>query len=960
MKKLLRTLALIYLGYLLLSALVILPLLNFLPPWFVHQQYQRDLELELVVFNPFSLSLSSGQVRLSEAPGVPVANSPTGSDFAGLDSAEINLSLASLWRPGWVFDTVAVEGVSLHLRRLADETLNIGDFLATPGEEPADPPAGELPGVTVEEIRLSAHRILLSDEARPIPYRTHWDELQVRMSDLSTVLEAGHPYHLRIFDESGGSLDWQGELSIPRGHSAGRVELSAIGLRPFWRFVKDQVDFEVASGRLGAVANYEVDWSEGLHFTIDGGGVDISRLALAPADTGALPDTGIDLAGLSVKGIVVAGDEQRVAIESIAADGLALSGWLEGEQVSLVDMFHTRFASAAPSQPAAEPAAPWRVGVDSVAVNGADISWRSPFTEPQQLAVSPLDLRVADIRWPVEGPSRIALDFLVNDTMTGHLDGELQLQSGEGRFDFVFGKIPLAWFGPNIPEILNARIDSGQARSEGSLSLAGFAPQRVALDGAVEDFAVNLYGVEDAITRWKSLAWQGLEVDLSGRAVNLASLHLDGYSGRVHIHEDGTLNIQRLLQEDAENRARDAGAAAASVQEEPEEEATPAAPWRFAAPDIAISDSEVDFMDESLPIHFRTVIGDVNGAITGLDSDPDSSLEVDVTGSVDGYAPVVLAGGASPFHQPPALDLDLTFQGVDLARLTPYSGTYAGYAIDRGTLNLDLKYSLAEDHLEGDNKVVIQQLKLGEKIDSDKALDIPLQLGIALLTDASGVIDLAVPVSGDVDNPEFSLGSVIMGAFVNLLTKAITAPFALLANLVGSEDDLQRFNFAAGSSELDEYGQQKMAELAAAMAQRPQIKLVIGGRLNPASDRQKLQQQLLRAALLAEGLGEADIDKRSEAWAEAIARRYAALTPSTESGSDDEETPSPLTQARRVQAAVAVPDAALKALAEERAASSKRFLVNEGGIAPDRAVIEQTDPAAEYNSFSGVEMSVDS
>ncbi|TXS90201.1 DUF748 domain-containing protein [Parahaliea maris] len=954
MKKLLRALALIYLGYLLLSALVILPLLNFLPPWFVHQQYQRDLDLELVVFNPFSLSLSSGQLRLSEAPTTPVTDSPTGIEFASLDNAEINLSLTSLWRPGWVFDTLAVEGVSLHLRRLADEGLNIDDFLA-PGEAPAERPAGELPGVTVNQIRLSAHRIMVSDEARTTPYRTHWDELRVRMSDLSTVLEAGHPYHLRVFDESGGSLEWEGELSIPRGHSAGRVELSVIGLRPFWRFVKDQVDFEVVSGRLGAVAKYELNWSEGLHFTVDDGGVDISRLALAPVDPAALPDTGIDLAALSITGIHVAGDEQQVSIDSIAADGLNLSGWLEGEQVSLADMFRTRFASGdpEPAAAAAEPASPWRVNIASSAINEAEIAWRSPFTEPQQLTVSPFDLRVTDIRWPVEGPSQIELDFLVNDTMTGRLDGQLQLESGDGAFDFATGKIPLAWFAPNIPDILNAQIDSGQARSRGNLSLTGFAPQQIRLEGAVDNLAVHLYGAEDAITRWKSLAWKGLNVDLPQRSVDLARLHLDGYAGRVHIHEDGTLNIQRLLQEDAENKAQAAQAAGVEEQE-------PAAePWRFAAPDIAISDSEVDFMDESLPIHFRTIIGDVNGAITGLNSDPDSSLSVDITGSVDGYAPVVLAGSASPFHQPPAVDLDLTFQGVDLARLTPYSGTYAGYAIDRGTLNLDLKYSLANDHLEGDNKVVIQQLKLGKKIDSDKALDIPLQLGIALLTDASGVIDLAVPVSGDVDNPEFSLGSVIMGAFVNLLTKAITAPFTLLANLVGSEDDLQRFNFAAGSSELDEYGRAKMTELAEAMAQRPKLKLVIGGRLNPASDRQKLQQQLLREALLAEGLTEQDIDDRNEAWEAAVARRYAELPAAPEAAADNTEAPSPLVQARRVQAQIAVPDDALKALAEERAASSKRFLVNEAGVAADRAVIEQTDPAADYNSFSGVEMSVD-
>ena len=125
--------------------------------------------------------------------------------------------------------------------------------------------------------------------------------------------------------------------------------------------------------------------------------------------------------------------------------------------------------------------------------------------------------------------------------------------------------------------------------------------------------------------------------------------------------------------------------------------------------------------------------------------------EIDMAGSVDGYAPVALVGTAAPLNTPPALDLTLTFDGVDMALLTPYSGTYAGYAIERGLLNLDLAYSLQEGQLDGNNKVVIEQLKLGDKVDSEQALDLPLELALALLTDINGVIDIALPVSGNLD-----------------------------------------------------------------------------------------------------------------------------------------------------------------------------------------------------------------
>ncbi|MFV0275793.1 MAG: DUF748 domain-containing protein, partial [Parahaliea sp.] len=921
-------------------------------------QYQRDLDMELALFNPFALSLEVRRASLSETND--------GGDFASLDLAEVNLSLAGLWRKGWVLDRLAVEGITVHLHRLASGELNIADFLQPGPEEPeTDAPP---PGVTVRDISLSSHRIRVTDDTRPDSYSTHWDDLKLQVSNLSTVVEEGRPYQLQLADESGGSLGWTGEVSIPGGYSRGHIALSGISLRPFWRFIRDQVDFELADGQLQADLDYQVDWKDGLSYRVDQGSLGVKALSLAPVDRARLSDTGIELADFAISGISVDGDGQSVRIDRVDVDGLALRGWLEGEQVSLADMFRTRFGSAtqgdSPAADDSEPGQPWRVQLGSAAVNAADIRFRSPFTDPGTARVTPLNIEVKDIQWPVTGPSEVQVDLAINDQASLRIGGALQLQAGDGSLTFELADLPLALFGPNIPEVLNARINSGTARGKGELSLAGFGPATVTMDGAVDQLAITLYGDEDALTGWQQLGWKKLAVNLGERRLDLAELHLDGYTGRVHIGEDGQLNLQRLLKEDAARQAGeteqqastdDAAATAATQTLE-----APAAPWQVSVPTILISDSEVDYTDRSLPIGFRTVIGDVNGEISGLSSDPQQAMAVDIKGSVDGYAPVTLAGSASPLRTPPALDLRLTFQGVDLARLTPYSGTYAGYAIDRGTLNLDLKYSLAESRLQGDNKVVVQQLKLGDKVESEKAINVPLELGLALLTDANGVIDLAVPVSGNVNDPKFGLGSVIMGAFVNLITKAVTAPFSLLANLVGSEDDLQRINYPAGKTTADEVTRGKLLELAQALKQRPQLKLAIAGRLNPDSDRDKLQQQLLRESLLAEGLSEADIDDRSEAWAEAIAERYAQLPDAAASKEAGEDAPSPAVQSRRVREQIAVPADRLKHLADERAADAKRLLVNEGGLPADRAVIAQTDPQDEANTFSGVEMSVDS
>ncbi|MDO8860686.1 DUF748 domain-containing protein [Haliea sp. E1-2-M8] len=958
MRTAIRGLVYAYAAYLAITFLILLPALNFLPPWLAKEYWGRDLTAELVLFNPFTLALEIRKGALAE---------PDGSRFLDFDRAEVNLSLATLTQPGLALDTLALEELYLHLQRNADGSFNISDLLASPPEAEEEPPtdtgSGELPALAIGALRLSAERIEVSDHQHPDGYNTHLDGLQLAVTDLSTVAEAGQPYRLQARGEGGGQLQWQGDLSIASASSAGSLELDDIDLRPVWRFAEPWLAFELDSSRLNLSLQYSASWQDTLDYTVTDGNIELIDTRISPRDGERLPDTGVALATLRLADISVDGSQQMLGLGRMTADGLNLRGWSEGGQVSLAELFAM---PAAEDESETATDSPWRLQLGLFELRNSEVAWRSEFTEPGLLTVRPLTAELRDLHWPTRGASPLTLSLQINQLASLDVEGSVDPGAGNAELDFALEGLPLAWFGPNLPSILRAEISSGEARSSGRITLAEFQPATVAVDGAVADFAVVLQGAEDALTRWDNLHWKGLAVAMQERSINLAELHLEGYEGRLHIQEDGSINVQRLLEEEAgaaEEDAPGAGAEAEAEAEvtaeaEPEAGAGEQAPWQFSVPAIFIADSALDFQDKSLPIQFRTVIGGLDGTITNLNSDPTEALEVDLKGSVDGYAPVTLTGTASPLQSPPALDLDLNFRGLDMSRLTPYSATYAGYAIERGTLNAQLGYGLENNRLQGDNRIVIEQLKLGEQVASDKALDLPLRLGIALLTDSKGVIDLAVPVSGDVNNPKFSLGSVIAGAFVNLLTKAITSPFSLLASLVGSSEDLQTVDFAAGGSELDSHSQTKLRDLASAMQQRPALRLVISGRIDPETDRARLQEQLLQETLLEQGLTTEDISQRSEAWKSAIAERYAALDTGT-AQDPEQSAPSLLQQARILRDQWPVPDSALQALASERAASSERFLVNEGAIDPERVVVAAVDTQAEANTFSGVELAVD-
>ncbi len=942
MKRVLRILATAYIGYLLLVLLVLTPALNLAPPWLVKKYLGRELHSEMVWFNPFTLSLELGRTELPEHDG---------SRFLSLDRARVDLSLASLWSGALVFDEVKIEKFYVHVIAMADGSFNFSDMIppTDPQAVPIEPaPTGPaaIPAVTIQRFDFDAEEMVFTSRAGAKPASTKLSGIAITVDGLSTVHEEGKPYTLDAAGENGGQLKWVGEISIPRAYSEGTLVLKDIELRPLWQFAQDRLAFELADGRASIEGRYRVDWNNELDYRVTRGEVRLRDIAILPQAPPDLPDTSLALGSLTLAGIELDSAARHMSAESLAVGELAISGWSEGDQISLARLF-SGDPPAGSAQQAPPPAATkagdteWTAELGRLELSGGNLRWRSEYTDPPLLEVAPLEASASPLKWPLAGDTALMMKAVVNGQVQAAVDGRLDLAQGAGSLSYQLAALPLAWFNPNFPPNLNALITAGQLQVEGEVTLAQYTPLTLALNGAIKGFSGKLKDAEESLTAWETVRWDKLLIDMEQHTVALAKLVIDGYSGRIHINKDGSINAQNLWKQEV-----------GAQVEEVKEDLAAGKPWVVSLPLIRISDSEIDFRDESLPIQFGTVVGDIDGNITDISTKPGSRARVDIKGSVDGYAPVSLVGSAEPLASPPALDLELTFEGVDMALLSPYSGTYAGYAIERGVLELDLKYALENNQLKGDNRIVISQMKLGEKIASDKAADLPLELALALLTDSKGVINMEIPVGGNVDDPKFNLGSVIMGALVNLITKAITSPFTLLAGLVDSEQDLQRLNFKSGSAELLPSTKDKLRTLSEALAKRPELKLAITGRLQLRADRERLQKNILQAELLAAGLAEEELSNKGPAWEEAIMARYQALAP----GATDltlREQYLKLTQQ------VSVPDSDLLALATERAVAVKTFLVNEAGLDPGRAVIAKPDISAKANLYSGAELAID-
>ncbi|GAB5450328.1 MAG: DUF748 domain-containing protein [Halioglobus sp.] len=945
MRSTLRGLAIAYGIYLALTLLIVTPALNLLPAKYVHDNYGRELQTEWVVLNPFKLSLDLKSLALSE---------PDGSPFFALGESSVNLSLSSLWHSGVVFDEIRAHDIAAHIVHLGDGQFNFSDLIPAQSEEPVEVEEAEPMGVTIRQLDVRASELVLEDRDREEPFQSRWNDLNIVAQELSTVHTEGKPYKFALRGPEGGELTWSGDVSLAAGNSRGRLTITDLSLANLGQAGQPWLPLHLAKGRLGVAGDYEIDWSSELRYSIGAGTLSVSDLELLPYDQQALSDTGITLTAFNVDDIRVSSEQQRADVGAVTINGFAANGWMEDERISLLEMLTGPAAAEEEKTPAetASEDAGWSAAIASINIDGSAVNFRSEFTEPGLLQISPITASVKNLNWPLQGASPVQLAVTLNEQAELTLDGSISLDSGSGDLNYSLQNLALPWFNPNLPTALKAMITDGAVAVKGNASLQEFAPTTIALDGAITDFAVQLQqeleqgaGEETIRNGWKSVRIAGLAVNTVDRSIALKRIAIDDLVGRVHIFADGSVNALSAWEE--ESPTDDAPAEEVSAAEDEQ-------PWSIDVPEITLTDSQIDFMDQSLPIHFRTVIGQLDGKILGLGSSVESNATVDIKGSVDNYSPVTLAGTVAPLREPPALDLDLKFKGLDMALLSPYSATYAGRNIERGLLDLELGYELEENRLKGDNRIRMDQLKLGEKIKSDQAVDLPLDLAVAVMTDSSGVIDMKVPVSGNVDDPSFSLGSVIGTALVGLIREVVTAPFKLLANLVGSDADFQHINFAEGAAQLDAAGVEKITSLSTALAQRPKLKLVILGSVDAETDRSRLQKNALAAELIEDGLTEADVSSKDERWERAIDKRFDDL-PAT---GEDAATLTIRDKYLRVAEAITISDEQLLALATQRAVAVKTAFVEQGGIEAERAVVGQPSLDQDDSRCGGVTLEI--
>jgi hypothetical protein len=485
------------------------------------------------------------------------------------------------------------------------------------------------------------------------------------------------------------------------------------------------------------------------------------------------------------------------------------------------------------------------VKLDRLALNGMQVAVSDLSTpSPMKLDIVNGRAQLSDLSLDLDKPIALEAGLDVKQGGKFSASGSVVPGKASGKLNLKLAALSLKPFAPYVSQFARLDLQSGTASTSGKLAFAkGGKGMKLDYDGgfAVNHLAIIEEDTAEAFLGWERLASSSLSVNLGPNSLHMSELVATRPFGKVIIFEDKSVNLQRILRKQPEAAAPPKPA-----------EAKPAASeggggFPVAIERLKIDNANAEFADLSLLPQFGTRMHSLSGVVTGLSGDPATTAQVELDGSVDDYGSARVRGSIQPFRATEFTDLKLTFRNLEMNNLTPYSGKFAGRKIDSGKLSVDLEYKIKQRQLAGENKFVINKLKLGERVDSPDALKLPLDLAIALLQDSNGIIDLDIPISGSLDDPKFSYGRIVWKAIVNVLTKLVTAPFRALGKLLGvSSEKLEAVEFDPGSSALLPPEQEKLKTVAEALAKRPVLTLTLEPAFDPAADRRALQELAMR------------------------------------------------------------------------------------------------------------------
>lgn len=811
----------------------------------VNSQLGWQTNIKSVEFNPFLMTLSINQLTINDAQKQSLSFSRFHADF----------ELRSIIEGAYTFKEITLINPSFHLFINEDGATNIEQALARHSQakneaETENHSTSVMPKLLFDNITVKNGSFSVNDSSQGELITHQLNPISFAVHSFSTYVEEGGDYQLHISLGENQSIDWKGRIAVAPIISEGYFHLQGIKIERFWPYLEKYSPYQLRHSNTDLQANYLFSYiDDELQLQLNDALLTISELQLAETQK---IDPFVNIKKIQIGPMHFDRAKKSIMINKITIDNIDLDlVRTKNDQLALLAPLNTFLAKQTYNEVEAteqQSNSSFQWSINDISITNSELQITDNFVPGgAKIKIHNIGAELSMLNQSLTNKQPFSLSYQIENSQVNSLTGQLVTQPFSLHSKVKLEAVPVNIIQPYLTEIAHIKIKKGKLSMNGDLSLVTHQSKPLTgnFNGRIDitDFKSFDTLNKRRLLGWDKLSIAPLSVELSPLSIKVKQIALTKPYSRLVITEDREVNFSQLI------------IGTKSPKTAPQNTSSdPVAKIEIA--EITLKDGSAYFADLSLTPQFSTSIQQLNGVIKGLSSNNLESADVNINGNVEEYGKVSVIGKINPLSGDLYSDININFDKIELTTMTPYSGRYAGYVIDKGKLSLDLNYKIANGILDGSNRLILDQFELGDKVSSEESLNLPLKLALALFKDADGVIDLSLPTKGDMNSPDFEIAGIVMKALVNVITKAVTSPFSLLANLVGGDEkSLSSIAFELGSANLNQIQKDNLKTLASLLIERPQ--LILEMRVNVDSEQETilLQQQLLTELL--------DLDKKN-------------------------------------------------------------------------------------------------
>ncbi|WP_051408965.1 DUF748 domain-containing protein [Syntrophorhabdus aromaticivorans] len=913
----------------------------------------REASIRQIRVNPYALSIT---VR-----GFALKDRETEDTFFSFDELFARLKVLSIFKKAIIVGDARLTRPHGHVVRNEDGSYNFSDLLAM-----AKFPASES-AKSSKPIQFSINNITISGgslDFADLPKDTFHE---VKDLALTIPFISNMPYYVDTYVEPSFSAVINGNPYSIEGktkpfaesrESEFAIDIKGFDVARYLPYIPVKMDFKVLSGTIDLAGKITfVQHKNKPPSLIAGGNIGFRNIDVI--DGKKAPLVKLSSAEIDLTSYEVYANSIRVAKAGFQSPEVAVRRSKKGI-VTLLSLF-PKDKTAVKKTLVKEPPAkikdvrPFALAIDTLQVAEGKVLFEDlEPPDPLRLQAQNLNIQAEGISLEKNSKADVQLSFTLGKRGIFSAKGAMGISPLSINLVMAAKGIEIRDLQPYFTEKIRLYVTGGDVSASGSLAVQDREGKGLTARYTGKVLVANFSSLDkntaEDFAKWKTLALGPLDVGYNPTYAHIKGIALADFYSAVVINPDGTLSFSRIMEEEPTRRGSH-WAASPGTGAPTSEKATAEHPLDIEIGKISLQGGTIRFTDRLIKPSYSAALTEIGGRITGLSPRKNRRADVELRGKLDNYIPLEITGKINPWKEDLYVDLAMKFKDLELSPLTPYSGRYVGYNLEKGKLSFDVQYLIVNKKLDAKNVIFFDQLTLGDRVESPDATRLPVKLAIALLKDRHGRIKLDIPVTGSIDDPKFSIWKIIWKIIGNLLAKAAASPFALLGSMLGGGEELSYLEFDYGRATLSEANIKKLDTLANALEQKPFIKLDIEGHADPERDREGLKNYLVSRKVKTQKLKEMVKKGSPPVPVDEVTVEPPEYEKYLKKAYEAEKFPKPRNiiglakslpvgeMEKLMLTHTAVNDDDMRMLANRRAMNAKELILKSGKVTPDRVFV---------------------